>query len=151
MTSKWMTKKKLKRAGVGKSKQLMRSSHSKPRTSEFYSTLGHVGRASGPKGMPPNIYSIYPGGRTAVSFCVITGGSNGREFETTDADKTFLGRFIEPAQTEWAVLIVFAQKKVGSVRLCADCRKRNAVTKRNVCVIPRMDYCNDSPTNAAIS
>lgn len=57
---------------------------------------------------------------------------------------------IAPAQTEWAAPIVFEFKKDGALCLCVDCRKLNAITKRESYRIPRMDECIDSLGEAAI-
>lgn len=51
---------------------------------------------------------------------------------------------VEPVTTDWASPIVFALKKDGSLRLCIDYRKRNAVTVRDSSSLPRMDECLDS-------
>lgn len=51
---------------------------------------------------------------------------------------------IEPTQAKDAASNVFEQKKDGSRCFCVDYRKLNNLTRRNVCIIPRMDEYNDS-------
>ena len=60
-------------------------------------------------------------------------------------EKTEVDRMVEqgvavPAPpTDWAAPIVFAPKKDGTLRLCVDYRKPNAMTVRDAYPIPRMD------------
>eukprot|EP00171_Calliarthron_tuberculosum_P001458 IDg1458t1 len=46
--------------------------------------------------------------------------------------------------------MVLAPKADGSLRLCIDYRRLNAVTKRNSYPLPRMDDCLDSLGNARV-
>lgn len=48
---------------------------------------------------------------------------------------------IEPSISEWAAPIVFAPKKDGSLRVCIDYRRLNAVRIRDSYPIPRIDEC----------
>lgn len=77
-------------------------------------------------------------------------GPKFREFEKFEIEKMLKDNKIEPAQTEWAALIVFAPKEDGCLGLCVNCRRLNAVTERNTYLIPRRDECLDLLDNAGI-
>ncbi|MEM7421890.1 MAG: reverse transcriptase family protein, partial [Pseudomonadota bacterium] len=51
---------------------------------------------------------------------------------------------ISPSCSPWSAPIVIALKKNGKLRLCVDYRKLNAVTKKDVYVIPRIQDILDS-------
>lgn len=57
---------------------------------------------------------------------------------------------IGPAQTEWAASIVFASKKDVSFSFCVDYRKLDAVTKRDIYPVTRMEECIHSLGKAAV-
>lgn len=57
---------------------------------------------------------------------------------------------LEPAQVEWAALIVFEPKKNGIIRFCVDCRELKTVAKRDSYSIFRMKECNAIIGEAAI-
>jgi len=56
---------------------------------------------------------------------------------------------IEPASSPWASNIVLVRKKDGSLRCCIDYRQFNAVTKKDVYPLPRIDDCLDAMSSAA--
>lgn len=55
-----------------------------------------------------------------------------------------LQKFTQPAQTEWAIPILFAPNKDGYLRFFVNHRKLNAVTIRASCQISRTNECIDS-------
>lgn len=75
--------------------------------------------------------------------------------KTSKLEKTKIGKMleeniIEPAQTKWASLIVFAPKKDCTSRIYVDYRKCNVLTKRDSYSIPRTNECIDSLGNTAV-
>ena len=54
---------------------------------------------------------------------------------------------LEPSSSPWASPAVFARKKDGTLRLCVDYRKLNAVTKKDVYPLPRIDDSLDRLAN----
>lgn len=67
-----------------------------------------------------------------VLFATYRVGTKAREVAKNENNKILLERVIEPSQTDWAALIVFAPKKNVSLRFSVDDRKLNAFTKRDV-------------------
>lgn len=57
---------------------------------------------------------------------------------------------IEPAQTEWGLLIVFVPKRDCTLRLSVEFRKLHAVRIRDSYQIRHVDECIDSLCNATI-
>ena len=57
---------------------------------------------------------------------------------------------IEPANTEWASLVVLVPKKDGSLRFCVDYRRLNAKKRADSYPLPRMDHCIDSLGDASV-
>ena len=55
---------------------------------------------------------------------------------------------IRPSSSPWAAPIVLAKKKDGSLRLCIDYRRLNAVTKRDSFPLPRTDSIIDATAGA---
>ena len=60
------------------------------------------------------------------------------EMEVQIADLLRLG-FIRRSKSPWAAPALFAKKKDGTLRLCIDYRKLNAVTVKNKYPLPRID------------
>ena len=46
---------------------------------------------------------------------------------------------IEPASSEWALLIVIIKKKDDTIRLCVDYRRLNPMTQVDAYPMPRID------------
>ncbi|KAE9023029.1 hypothetical protein PR001_g13014 [Phytophthora rubi] len=51
---------------------------------------------------------------------------------------------IEPSSGVWGFPVVLVKKKVGSVRFCIDYRLLNAITKKDVYLLPRIDETLDN-------
>lgn len=59
-------------------------------------------------------------------------------------------KVIESAQSDWASTVVFAPKKDGTLGVCIDYRKINAVTVCDPYQPPQMDECVDSLGDAQV-
>jgi len=57
---------------------------------------------------------------------------------------------IEPASSPWASNVVLARKQDGTLRCCIDYRKLNAVTRKDVYPLPRVNDCLDAMASATL-
>jgi len=57
---------------------------------------------------------------------------------------------IEPASSPWAANVVLVKKHDGTLRCCIDYRKLNAVTRKDVYPLPRINDCLDALASAKI-
>nr|VZI35503.1 unnamed protein product [Spirometra erinaceieuropaei] len=64
-------------------------------------------------------------------------------------DELLQAKIIQPSLSPWASPIALVPKKDGSVRLCVDYRRLNAVTVRDSFPLPRLDDTLDALGNAA--
>ena len=55
---------------------------------------------------------------------------------------------LEPSSSPWSSPVVFAKKKDGTLRLCGDFRKLNAITRKDVYPLPRIDDALDRLSGA---
>ena len=58
--------------------------------------------------------------------------------------------FIRPSVSPWGALVLFVNKKDGSMRLCIDYRELNKVTVRNKYPLPRIDDLFDQLQGACV-
>lgn len=87
----------------------------------------HFGRISVAK---PRIEILHKSIHT-VHYAPYRAGPITRDFKKVEIEKSWSQKIIEPAQTEWAASFVFATENDGTLRLCIDYRKLNALTKRD--------------------
>ena len=78
-------------------------------------------------------------------------GPTQRELEKKEVEKMLKKGVIELSTSEWAAHVVFAPKKDGSLMLCIDYRRLNALTIRDLYQITRMDECIDSLGEETVS
>ena len=57
----------------------------------------------------------------------------------TEVENYFKWNLIQPSTSAWGVPVVLAMKKDGTIRFCTDYRKINAITKKDVYPLPRID------------
>ena len=57
---------------------------------------------------------------------------------------------IRPSQSEWAAPVILVPKKDGTIRFCVDFRALNAVTKKDVYPLPRIDDVIDALAHAKV-
>ena len=67
-----------------------------------------------------------------------------REVMDDEIDKMLENNVIEPSNSPWSSPIVLVKKKDGSVRLCVDYRKINAVTVKDSFPIPNINASIDT-------
>ena len=57
---------------------------------------------------------------------------------------------IEPSSSPWASNVVLAKKRDGTLRCCTDYRQLNAVTRKDVYPLPRINDCLDAMASASL-
>ncbi|WVZ90439.1 hypothetical protein U9M48_036741 [Paspalum notatum var. saurae] len=65
----------------------------------------------------------------------------GKEYDELkkQLDELLEKRFIRRSVSPWGALVLFVNKKDGTLRLCVDYRELNAVTIKNKYPLPRID------------
>ena len=58
--------------------------------------------------------------------------------------------YIRPSVSPWGALVLFVNKKDGTLRLCIDYRKLNKVTVKNKYPLPRIDDLFDQMKGAKL-
>lgn len=66
-----------------------------------------------------------------------------RQPEREEVNKMLQDEVSENDTTEWISPVVFTPKKDGSLWICVDCRRLNAMAVRDSYPIPRMEECTD--------
>ena len=77
-------------------------------------------------------------------------GLKSRELIAKEIERMQTMGVIEEAEGEWASPVVLVPKSDGTMRFCVDYRRLNAITKRDVYPLPRMDDCLDSLGGATV-
>lgn len=96
-------------------------------------------------------------GRTHTAECRIRTGSSPpiclppyrlphayRDIVKTELEEMERDGIIEPSSSEWAFPIVLVKKKDGTLRMCVDYRRLNAVAQADAYPMPRVDDLIDS-------
>ena len=65
------------------------------------------------------------------------------EAQLKEIDAMLARSVIEPCESQWGAPVVMVPKKDGTYRFCVDYRGINAVTKKDVYPLPRIDDCLD--------
>ena len=74
-----------------------------------------------------------------------------REIEKAEVDKMIeLKMAVSAPPTEWAAPVVVTPKKDGTLRLCVNYRRLNAMTVRDAYPIPKMYECINSLWDAKV-
>ncbi len=102
-------------------------------------------------------------GRTHLTEHVIdTGDASPVKFAPRRVPLAFVGeaeaamqKFLDsgtcrPSTSPWASALVFVRKKNGQVRICADYRKLNSLTRKDAFPLPRTQDCFDAVSGATI-
>lgn len=70
-------------------------------------------------------------------------GPKSRKFKRAEIDKMHAENFLECAQIEQTAPKVFGSKKAGTLQLCVNFCRLNAVTQQDFYQLPRMDEWKD--------
>ena len=85
------------------------------------------------------VHKIETGEAQPISQVPYRTGPQGREIIQKHVEDMEKDKVIEPSTSPWASPVVLADKKDGGIRFCVDYRKLNAVTKKDVYPLPRID------------
>lgn len=86
----------------------------------------------------------------AINSALYHTGPNVSGFENPEIAEMICTNVLEPTQSEWALIVILALKKDGSLRLCIEYRKLNALTGKEAYQIPRTGECLKSLGRARI-
>jgi len=89
-------------------------------------------------------------GARSVRFAHRRAGHAVRESETVEVKSHLEADVFEPTSSESGFSAVLVPKQDGTLRFCVDCRLLNVVTKKDSYLLPRMDECIDSLSEATI-
>lgn len=85
------------------------------------------------------LHRIDTGDHQPVNRAPYRAGFREKEVIKTQIDDMLKNGVIQPSQSPWASPVVLVGKKDGSIRFCVDYGKVNAITKRDVYPLPRID------------
>jgi RNase H-like domain found in reverse transcriptase/Reverse transcriptase (RNA-dependent DNA polymerase) len=94
-------------------------------------------------------HRIDTGDRAPVHLQPRRAGPAARETERAEVRRILDAGVIEESEAEWSAPVVLVAKHDGSTRFCVDYRGLNAVTKRDVYPLLRLDECVNSLGSAA--
>ena len=74
-----------------------------------------------------------------------------REVAKVEVESMLKRGIIKPADGPWAWPIILVRKKNGKVKFCVDYRRLNAITRKDVYPIPRIDETIDTSGSSQLS
>ena len=102
-----------------------------------------------------SVFRSRPGRTNMVQHVINTGNSlpvRGAPYRVSETQRRNMRKHVDelmeagvvrPSTSPWGASVVLVPKKDGTTRFCVDYRKLNAVTKRDVYPLPRIDATLD--------